>query len=47
MTGFLHTETDVPVKIHIAFGSSKDSVGGVDPMTKLQAAKTEKSFDFP
>jgi hypothetical protein len=46
MTGFLHTEMDVPVKLHIAFGSSKDNVGGVGPVTKLQAAKTEKYLDF-
>jgi hypothetical protein len=42
MKGFLHTETHVSVRLHTAFGRSKDNIGGVGSVT----AKSEESFDF-
>jgi len=46
MKGFLHTETHVSVRLRNAFGRSKDNIDGVGPVTKLQATKSEESFDF-
>jgi hypothetical protein len=46
MKGFLHTETHVSVRLRTEFGRNKDNISVVGPVTKLQAAKSEESFDF-
>jgi hypothetical protein len=46
MKVFLHPETHVSVRLRTAFGRSKVNIGGVGPVTKLQATKSEESFDF-
>jgi hypothetical protein len=44
--GFLHTEKHVSVRLRTTFGRSKDNIGRVGSVTKLQAAKSEEFFDF-
>lgn len=48
MKGNLRTDTHLSVRLRTAFGRSKDNdnIGGVSPVTKLQAAKSEDSFNF-
>ena len=46
MKEFLHTETHVSVRLRNAFGRINDNIDGVDPVSKLQATKSEESFDF-
>jgi hypothetical protein len=39
MKGSVYTQTHESLRLHIAFGRSRDIVAGISPVTKLQARK--------